>query len=279
MDRYFKDIKHLPRVSIKREKELSNIILGSSNPKEVENAVKEMVEGNVRLALKYAFDYHRRYSNSLSKMDLIAEANSGLVKAAQKYDATTGNRFSTYAVCSICREMDRAIQNSRMVSIPLSHFKYLTKLQNLLDEHGEDIEDSVLMEKLDITASMLNALKRDLKSGVKIEFNNESTLINIGADMDLVEHNDPSKNIQSHELKEELTDAIEMLLPIEKEIITLKHFSGDAMTFEEIASKYDFTRQYASQIHDRALKKLKRFMKNKNKRINKGVKNEKHKNK
>jgi len=260
---YLKDIKNLPRISEKKEVELSNIILNSDNEEEVDNAVKEMVEGNVMLAVKYAFNYHRRYSNSLSKMDLIAEANAGLVKAARKYDATTGNRFSTYAVRSICSHMDRAIQNSRFVRIPLSHFKYLSELRKLLEKHGENISDEELIMELGVTVSMLNSLKNDLDNKTILTLNNESSALDVTMD---ISTDDPSKNIQLGELRGELKECIETLSPMEKEIVMYKHFSETDMTYEEIASKYGVTRQRIGQIHNKALKKLKRHLKKINKR-------------
>jgi len=258
---YLKDIKKMPRISEEKEIELSDIIINSDDKQAVEKAIKEMVEGNVRLAVKYAFQYHRRYPTSLSEMDLIAEANLGLMKAAVKYDAKMGFRFSTYAVSSICSHMDRAIQNDRTIRIPLNHFKYLNSLKKLQEKYGEDVSDDLVMKKLDISEYILKTLKSDIHNRVINLDGNEAMSLVLSSD-----EKHPGYEIELSELREDLMDVIEELTPFEKEIIMIKHFSGDDITYEEIASKHGLTRQRIGQIYTGALKKLKIKMKNKKRR-------------
>jgi len=258
---YLKDIKVLPMISEEKEIELSKIIIHSEDEQAVEKAMKEMVEGNVRLAVKYAFQYHRRYPTSLSEMDLIEEANLGLVKAAKKYDAKMGFRFSTYAVASICSHIDRAIQNDRTIRIPLNHFKYLTHLRKLREKYGEDVSDELVMKELDISEYILKTLKSDIRNKVIELDGNEAMSLVLSSD---AKH--PGYEIELSELREDLMDVIEELTPFEKEIVMIKHFSGDDITYEEIASKHGVTRQRIAQVYNGALKKLKIKMKNKKRR-------------
>lgn len=261
LEMYLKDIKSLPRISEEREIELSKIIIHSDDNGAVEKAMKEMVEGNVRLAVKYAFQYHRRYSTSLSEMDLIAEANLGLMKAASKYDAKMGFRFSTYAGASICSHMDRAIQNDRTIRIPLNHFKYLSGFKKLQEKYGEDVSDDLVMKKLGISEYILKTLKDDSNNKVIDLDNNEALSLVLSCD-----EKHPGYEIELSELREDLMDVIEELTSSEKEIVMTKHFSGEDVTYEEIASKHGVTRQRIAQIYCGALKKLKKKMKNKRRR-------------
>lgn len=274
LEMYLKDIKDLPRISQEREIELSKIIIHSENEKEVDNAVTEMVEANVRLAIKWAFQYYRKYVSSLSEMDLIEEANLGLVKAAKKFDYRYKNRFSSYAVRSITSHMDRAIQNSRVVRIPLNHFKHLNKLRKLIEEHGEDVSDDVLMEELEISYYMLKSLKEDLSHRV-VEIDSSDAMRNtLHSEVD-----EPFKGIQLGELREELMDSIDELSPVEKEIILSKHFSQEEVTYEQIASEYGVSRQRIGQIYADALKKLKRRIKRRNNSVIRSIEDEIKKNK
>jgi len=258
LEMYLKDIRELPRISEEKEIELSKIIINGDDEIAVEKAIKEMVEGNVRLAMKYAFQYHHRYPTSLSEMDLIAEANLGLIKAAKKYDAKMGFRFSTYAVPSICSHMDRAIQNDRTIRIPLNHFKYLNRLKALQDKYGEDVPDEIVMEELGVSEYLLKILKNGIQNKV-IELDGNDTLsLVLGSD-----EKHPGYEIELSELREDLMSVIEELTPFEKDIVMTKHFSGENITYEEIASKHGVTRQRIAQVYYGALKKLKTKMKNK----------------
>ena len=261
LDIYLKDIKNIPRISEENEIEFSKIIQHSTNEEEVEKATKEMIEGNLRLVVKYAFQYHRKYITSLSEMDLIEEGNVGLVKAAYGYKSETGNRFSTYAVRCICSHLNRAIQNGRFIHVPGNHFKYLNRLKALMEEQGESITDEILMKELGVSKYMLKVLKIDLQ--------NQMVELDDNVQLQLTVHTDqesPFKNIEIVELREELMGFIEELSPLEKEIIISRHFSDDVITYKEIASKHGFTRQRIEQIYKEALKKLQSLMKNKNKK-------------
>jgi RNA polymerase sigma-32 factor len=58
------------------------------------DAAKRLVQGNLRLVVKIAFEYRSVYANV---MDLIQEGNIGLMKAVSKYDPTKGARLGYYS--------------------------------------------------------------------------------------------------------------------------------------------------------------------------------------
>jgi len=69
-------------------------------------ARSRFVEANIRLVVSVARTFQGR---GLSLDDLVQEGNAGLMRAVDKFDATRGFKFSTYAVWWIRQSIQRAL--------------------------------------------------------------------------------------------------------------------------------------------------------------------------
>ena len=169
-DIYLRDIGRYPRITAEREQELAGIINKSKRAAEIEKAVTELVNANLRLVVHCLRDFNSYLNNpavSISRMDLICEGNIGLMKAARKYNPDfrsdntvyeTGPTFSSYACTNIKSSMQRAVKLSRFIHIPEYHFSYWARL----DELNRDVEitDLEIMDKLDISEEKLRTLRK-----------------------------------------------------------------------------------------------------------------------
>jgi len=176
-ERYLADISKFPRISLEREVELSAIIQNDCNEEQVEAAINELVQANFLLVI-HCLKAFSRFLNSpaiqITDMDLIAEGNIGLVIAARRFNAqfeadhegeqSSGVRFSTYACKCINSRMRRALKRGRFIHIPEHHFSYWTELGKLRSEHGEQLPDELISEKLKVSQVVLDMLKQGERS-------------------------------------------------------------------------------------------------------------------
>ncbi len=134
LNAYLGEIREMPVLSRKEEIELAKKIKRGDK-----KAKDELIQANLKLVVWVARNIIKKksFERFTKKLpDLIQEGNKALIKAAEKFDWERGNKFSTYAVRSIGREIIRAINKERKnVSdvLPLDAKEDLSKIKRQLD--------------------------------------------------------------------------------------------------------------------------------------------------
>ncbi len=225
-------------------------------------AKDQMVEANMRLVINIAKNYH----NALVPFeDLVQEGAIGLMTAAERFDASKGYRFSTYATHWIRQSISRAIDNkAKAIRIPAHVSESLRKLERtramLLRESGEEPSTETLAAHLGMTPRKVNALMQAGQEPVSLDMlvgdEENTTLASLINDRTSP---NPQDTILVQEMRAELGKLLAILTPREQEIMRRRLGFEDesAQVLQEIGENMHISRERVRQIEMQALKKLK----------------------
>ncbi len=256
---YLNEIGQIPLLSEEEEK-----ILGEKSAAGDADARQRLAEGNLRLVVSLAKHYTGR---GVAIMDLIQEGNMGLMHAAEKYDHTKENRFSTYAAWWIKEAMQRAIdQQSREIRVPVHVAENMKRVQkaarDLQQSLGRDATTAEIAQKLgDKTEEEVKDIISYLQNPVSLESpvgeDGESSL------GDMVEDHSgqtPEEAMDILARQEEVRELLDTLTERERQVVRMRYGLGEEkpQTLEEIGSALGVTRERVRQIEARAMEKLRR---------------------
>ncbi|KAJ0762274.1 putative RNA polymerase sigma-70 region 3, RNA polymerase sigma-70 region 2 [Helianthus annuus] len=94
----------------------------------------KMVRSNIRLVISVARSY---YGTKVHLQDIVQEGIRGLVKSAEKFDASKGFKFSTYAHWWIRQAVQRSrAEQSRIIHVPY----YMVEVQSKVNEARQRLD-------------------------------------------------------------------------------------------------------------------------------------------
>ena len=272
---YSNFLQATPLLTKEQESKLSNDVLNGTKTKS-ENAVKKLVESNLKLVIKIAM---RDYSWYSEKDDIISEGIIGLRRAAENYNSNFGARFSTYAAFYIKQKMMKYIGKSSLIPMSTEMNKTYYRIQRIIDDLSTELgyEPSLeeIAERFGSSVERLENILNYKFSYTKIDtpFDNikgGKTLSDILKDENAVS---PDKFAEYNSDVVELDEYLKGLKPRELFIIK-KRFGFDGyepMILQDIGNILNITRERTRQIQEIALKKIKKNLKERNKLLKKSV--------
>jgi RNA polymerase sigma-32 factor len=234
-----------------------------------QDAAYRLVSSNLRLVVKVAMDFQKYWMQNF--MDLIQEGNVGLVQATKKFDPYRGVKFSYYAAYWIRAYVLKFIMdNWRLVKIGTTQaqrklFFSLNKERKLLEGQGFNPEPKLLAERLNVKEREVVEMGQrmdnwdvSLESPVRSDSEDEQKNF-LPSDGPGIESMVAGKEIKVKLgeliaiLKDKLNDKEKMIL--EKRLLT-----DEPLTLQNIADRFEISRERVRQIEVNLLKKMKKYL-------------------
>lgn len=242
---YFSDIKDFSLLSEEKERELA-----------VANQKEELVIHNLRLAASIAKTYQNR---GLPLEDLIQEANMGLMLAAEKYDVSTGYRFSTYAGWWIKHSLSRAIEeHSRTIRIPSHIYETYNKIEKettrLRAELGRGPTNAEVAAAINKSEEEIRNIKGYFCDPMSIDATFGEDDDTIGSVIEDTTLESPIEYCLEFTNSEIVDKVLKTLSEKEEQIIRLTF--QENMTLVEVGNRMGISHENARMVQMKALRKL-----------------------
>ncbi len=267
MAAYMREVRRFPLLTPEEERDLATRLVENGDTV----AARKLIEANLRLVVKIAYEYRRAHKNLL---DLVQEGNVGLIQAVGKFDPYRGVKLSSYAAFWIRAYILKFILNNwRLVKIGTTQaqrklFFNLRKEREKLEQLGFQPTTALLAEKLDVAEKEIIEMERRLAAP---EASLDAPLGNGDDDgtrtrMDyLPSDEDRPDRAYAHSefsqlLKGKLEAFAQTLEGREQTIFRERWLTEDPMTLQEIGDRYQVSRERARQLEKRMLDRLKKYL-------------------
>jgi RNA polymerase sigma-32 factor len=233
-------------------------------------AADQLVTSHLRLAAKIAMGY-RGYG--LPMVEIVSEGNIGLMQALNRFEPERGVRFSTYAMWWIKAAIQEYILRSwSLVKIgtTAAQRKLFFKLRSAKNriaafETGDLHPDHVasIAKDLDVADQEVVDMNRRLVGDRSINVPlHEDGETGEWQDRLIDESPSPEAIVVEQDEKERrlgaLTAAIEVLNGRERLIFEARHLADEPQTLEQLAEKFNVSRERIRQIEVRAFEKVRK---------------------
>lgn len=212
----------------------------------------KLVAGRLNMYLGYTVEYD----------DLVGYGVFGLIDAIDKFDYGKGIKFETYASLRIRGSILDQIRKMDWIprSVRQKQKQIESAVAKLEKEKGANLKDKDIAEELGISldeyrsweglanvsniASLDEFMEQGPEGGVK-EFKNNVYV-------------EPEEAIDREEIKKMLMEALELLTEKEKKVVLLYYYED--LTLKEVASVLEVSESRISQLHSKALEKMKKHL-------------------
>lgn len=209
----------------------------------------KLVAGRLSMYLGYNVEYD----------DLVSYGIFGLIDAIDKFDSMKEVKFETYASLRIRGSILDQIRKMDWIprTIRQKQKKIDTAMKEIETATGRAATDEEIAQKLEISTDDFADWQSQMKITGVVSLNE---FMESGSEIPAEQHNqhrfeEPEEVIEKEELREVLGQALELLTEKEKKVILLYYYED--LTLKEISNVLEVSESRVSQLHTRALQKMK----------------------
>lgn len=265
---YMQETKRFPLLTREDEHELAVRLVEDGDS----DAARRLVESNLRLVVKIAYEYQRAHYNFL---DIVQEGNIGLMQAVSKFDPYRGLRLSTYASWWIRAFILKFIlKNHRMVRVGTTQaqrklFFNLKKERDKLEAQGFSTDAASIAKALDVREKDVVEMQKRLRApdssmdaplGAEDEAGTRTRHDvmegGLGGRPDEVVAESQFRSI----LREKLGSFADGLKGREERIFRQRWLTEAPMKLRELGAEFGVSRERARQIEKRLLGRVRSYL-------------------
>ncbi|MCR5210521.1 MAG: FliA/WhiG family RNA polymerase sigma factor [Lachnospiraceae bacterium] len=194
--------------------------------------------------------------------DLVGFGVFGLIDAIDKFDPRKNIKFETYASLRIRGEILDQIRKNDWIprTIRQKQKQLEAAMKQIEEKQGRPATDEELAECLGISNEELTDWQTQMNVTNVVSLNEF-----MDAGMEVSDnaysgrrYESPEENIDKAELKQMLIDSLETLTEKEKTVVVFYYYED--LTIKEIASIMEVTESRVSQLHTKAIQKMRKIM-------------------
>jgi RNA polymerase sigma-32 factor len=268
LDVYMQGIKRFALLSKDEEHDLAVRLVEEGDA----SAARRLVESNLRLVVKIAYQYKRAHQNLL---DVVQEGNVGLMQGVAKYDPYRGVKLSSYAAWWIRAYILKFILNNhRLVRVGTTQaqrrlFFNLKKERDRLEAKGFNADAASIAKALDVREKDVVEMQKRLGSpdasfDAPLSAGDDDSMRTRHDVIESANGNRPDEVVEESQFQSLLKDTIsafaDTLEGREEAILRQRWLTDEPMKLQQLGDQFGVSRERARQIEKRLLGRVRRYL-------------------